>query len=147
MPRIDYLWIILGVIVVVLLLSWGTLRGWYSDVRYKATNQEQYERGKVIFYDEEIWAGEGANKSCAACHAPDYVKPAGVTIEMQEYVEGQPLVLKDIQKKYGSNMLSSDDRLFTQIMVCLANPTRMGCGKVSRNAKHIQDLLEYVRRQ
>lgn len=147
MPKVDYGWIVIGAIVVVLLLAWSPLSRWYKDVKYKMTNQEQYDRGKEVFYDEDIWAGKGSHKACATCHAPDYVAPEGVEIKMDEYRPGKPYILKDIAKKYGNNMISSDDALYEQIMHCLANPARMGCGRVSRNAKHMQDLLVYVRRQ
>ena len=113
----------------------------------RQTNQEQYDRGKEVFYDDVIWAGEGTHKSCATCHAADYKPPEGAVIEMEEYRPGDPYVLENISKKYGTNMLSSDDALYEQIIRCLTSPARMRCGRVSRNAKHMQDLLVYVRRQ
>jgi len=147
MPKVDYVWVIVGVLALLLLVLWKPLTSWFRDFRYKATNQEQYERGKAVFYDDEIWAGAGAHKACATCHAADYNVPEGAAIEMEEYRPGKPYPLKDIAKKYGSNMLSTEDALYDQIMICLSSPARMGCGRVSRNAKHLQDLLVYVRRQ
>lgn len=147
MPKVDYIWIVLGVLLVLVIIAWAPVSRWYKDFRYKATNQEQYERGEKVFYNDTIWAGEASYKSCAACHAPDFDAPEGAEIKMGEYEPGQQHVLKGISKKYGTNLLSSEDPLYTQIITCLTNPSRMGCGKVSRNAKHMQDLLEYVRRQ
>ncbi len=147
MPKVDYIWYVLGILAVILIFAWGPLSRWYSDFRYEATNQEQYERGKEVFYDADIWAGPGSNKSCAACHAEDFSPPAGVDIPMQEYRPGEPYVLSNMSKKHGTNLLSSDDPLYGQILKCLTSPARMGCGRVSRNAKHMQDLLVYVRRQ
>jgi hypothetical protein len=147
MPKVDYIWIVLGVIAVILIFAWGPMSRWFREFRYQATNQEQYDRGEKVFYDDEIWAGPGTYKACATCHAADYDLPAGVEIEMEEYRAGDPYLLNDISKKYGTNMLSSDDALYEQIIKCLTSPARMRCGRVSRNAKHMQDLLLYVRRQ
>jgi hypothetical protein len=147
MPKVDYIWYVLAALVIIVIIAWGPASRWFREVRYEATNQEQYERGEKVFYDGDLWAGTGTNKSCAACHAADFQAPAGATIEMQEYVAGEPHILKGISKKYGNNLLSSDDKLYDQILKCLTNPARMSCGKVSRNAKHMQDLLVYVRRQ
>ena len=147
MPKVDYIWIVLAVVAVIAIIAWVPVSRWLGDVRYQATNQEQYDRGEKVFYDGDIWAGAGTNRSCAACHAPDFKAPEGATIEMQEYVAGEPHILKNVSKKYGNNLLSSDDALYEQVLKCLTNPARMSCGKVSRNAKHMQDLLVYVRRQ
>jgi len=144
---VDYLWIILVVIGVILIFAWKPLMGMFTGVSDKMTNKESYERGREVFYDTEFWAGEGSYKSCAMCHAADFVPEEGKEIDMPEYKPGEPWILKDIANKYGSNLLSGDDELFNRMMQCLSSPGKMGMGRPSRNAPYMEDLIEYVKRQ
>jgi hypothetical protein len=145
--KIDYGWIVVGVIVIAVIVLWKPITGFISGVSSEVTNKEGYERGKAVFYDTVMWGGEDSYKSCAMCHATDFVPDPDKKIEMQDYVAGKPHILKDIGGKYRAGMLSSTDELFEQVMTCLTLPTRMACGRVSINAPYMPDLLEYVRRQ
>ncbi|MCH7472766.1 hypothetical protein IIA79_07440 [bacterium] len=147
MKQIDYSWIIILGIVVVIAIFWKPIMGLFGTVSDKVTNKEQYERGKAVFYNAERWGGEGSYKSCAMCHATDFVADAEIKIDMLEYKADEVWVLEKIGDKYSSGMLSADEELYHQIALCIAMPSRLAAGRPSRNASFVQDLIEYVRRQ
>lgn len=147
MKSIDYSWVIGIVVVVALILLWKPIVGVFSSVTAKATNQEQYERGKTVFYDTSRWAGEGSYKSCAMCHAADFVPDPNKTIEMARYKAGEPYILKKLPDKYGGGVMGSGDELFEAAMGCLTAPDKMACGRVSAGAPFMQDLLFYLSKQ
>lgn len=146
-PRADYLWIILVIIAVILVFAWKPLMGMFGGMSDKMTNQEGYEHGKEIFYNADLWGGPGSNKSCAMCHAADFVPDPANPPDMQEYKEGQPRILKGISDRYGGGVMDTGDELYERVMQCLTQPSKMGMGRVSRNAAYMDDLLLYVKRQ
>ena len=144
---VDYWWVLVIVIVVILVFSWKPLMRFYSDVSGKMSNKEAYERGREVFYDTDLWGGPESYKSCAMCHAADFVPEADRQIDMRDYRPDQPYELRDLAKKYGGGMLGTGDKLFEQVMRCLTGPDRMQLGRVSMQAPFVQDLLEYLRKQ
>ena len=145
--NIDYVWIPVGLIIVILFFAWKPLMGLFGGLRDSATNQEGYERGREAFYDTTLWTGSEGYKSCAMCHAEDFVPEPGRKIDMQVYEEGKVWPLKNIARRYSGGVLDTGDRLYNQIMVCLTQGDRMAMGRVSRKAKYMDDLMLYVRRQ
>jgi hypothetical protein len=146
MMKADYFWIIAVIFVIVLVFAWKPLMGVFSGVSDKVGNKDKYEAGKAVFYDTTRW-GEGQYKSCAMCHAEDFVPEPGKEIKMTAYVPGQPVILKGIGKKYSSGVMDTGDGLYQQVNLCLSNGDRMAVGSFSRNAKFMEDLLFYVSKQ
>ena len=82
------------------------------------------------------------------CHAADFKPDPDNPPDMEDYVEGQPYILKGIGKKYGGGgVMDTGDELYDRIMQCLSQGAKMGLGRVSRNAPYMDDLMEYVRKQ
>lgn len=144
---VDYLWVVLLIFAVILIFTWKPIMGLFTGVSNKMTNQEGFEHGKEIFYSADHWGGPGSNKSCAMCHAKDFKPDPANPPDMQDYKEGQPLVLKGMSKKYGGGVMDTGDELYNRVMQCLTQPSKMGLGRVSRNAPYMDDLLLYVGRQ
>ena len=147
MGKADYAWIPIGLILIVVVIFWKQISGLFTGVSDSATNKEQYDKGKAVFYDNDRWLGEGSYASCAMCHAEDWVREDGKTVKMADYKEGDPLILDGIATKFSAGMLGTTDQLYEQVMRCLSDPNRIYGGKVSVNAPYLQDLLEYVRKQ
>jgi len=145
--NVDYVWIPVLAIVVILIFAWKPITGFFGKVSDSATNQEGYEAGKKIFYSTTQWTGPDGYKSCAMCHAEDFVPEPGRKIDMEKYEEGKVVPLKNIRKRYAAGMLDTGDKLYKQCMICLTQGDRMAMGRVSMNAPYMEDLLEYVRRQ
>jgi hypothetical protein len=147
MNRFDYTWVIVIVVVGILALMWKPIMGAYRNVADKATNKGQFERGKIVFYDTERWGGPGSYKSCAMCHAEDFVPDPNKQITMARYVPGKPVSLKRISSKYRNSMLGTGDELYEACMTCLQAQDKLAGGRVSPNAPFMQDLLVYVEKQ
>jgi hypothetical protein len=144
---VDYVWVILLIIGVILLFTWRPILGLFTGVSDTMTNKAGYDRGKEVFYDAELWGGPGSNKSCAMCHAEDFVPDPANPPQMADYKEGEPWSLKGVGKKYGGGIMDTGDDLYKRIMQCLTQPSKMGMGRVSRNAPYMDDLLDYVSKQ
>lgn len=144
MNRFDYSWAIVLVVLVAIALMWKPIMGAFKGVSDKATNKDAYERGKIVFYNTTRWAGEGSYKSCAMCHAADFVPEPGKVIKMSRYKPGEPFILKKISDKYGGNIMGTGEELYEACMSCLQAPDKMGCGRISMQSKDMQDLLFYV---
>ncbi|GEM_PF-1295321 len=145
--NVDYLWIILAVIVVILLFTWRPIVGMFTNVSDSVTDKEGYEAGREAFYNADLWGGPGSNRSCAMCHAPDFTEDPANPVEMDDYKPGEPVVLTEIRKKYGGGVMDTGDELFERIMMCVSSPSKMGLGRVSRSAPFMDDLMTYVMRQ
>jgi len=144
---IDYWWVVLIVIAVLLIFTWKPLMGLFGGVSDKLSNKEGYERGKEVFYDTELWGGKDSYKSCAMCHAPDFVPDPNKKIEMMNYREGEPYLLEDLARKHGGGIMDTGDDLYKQVMRCLMGPDRMQLGRVSMQSQFMQDLLVYLNQQ
>ncbi len=147
MKSIDYSWVIGLVALVALFLLWKPLVGVYKSVSDKATNKDGYERGKLVFYDTTRWAGEGSYKSCAMCHAKDFVPDPDKKIEMVKYKAGEPYILKKLSSKYSGGAMDAGDELYEAVMGCLTAPDKLGCGRVSSGAPIMRDLMLYLSKQ
>jgi hypothetical protein len=145
--KADYVWIPFVAIIILVVVFWRQISGFFGGLSDSATNKEQYDKGKAVFYDNDRWLGEGSYKSCAMCHTSDWQVEPGKKVEMVDYKEGDPVILEDIATKYSAGMLGTTDQLYEQVMRCLSDPNRIYGGKVSVNAPYLQDLLEYVRKQ
>lgn len=145
--NVDYVWIILVIIVVILVFSWRPIVGMFTNVSDSMTNKAGYEAGREAFYDPDRWGGPGSNRSCAMCHAPDFVEDPATPVKMIDYKAGQPYILKNMKKKYGGGVMDTGDELYEQVMRCVTSPSKIGLGRVSRNAPFMDDLLTYVKRQ
>lgn len=144
--KADYFWIIAVVFVVIMIFAWKPLMGVFAGVSSKVNNDEKYEAGKAVFYDAERW-GDDKYVSCAMCHAPDFEPDPSKKIEMADYKEGEPYILKDIGQKYGGGIMNTGDELYDQVCRCTGNGNRMAVGSFSRKAKFMDDLLFYVSKQ
>ena len=144
MKQIDYGWVMVIVVVLLIVVFIKPIIGGIHAAVDKATNRSGYERGKAVFYDAERWAGKGSYRSCAMCHTPDFTPEAGKHVEMNRYVPGKPVILKDIAANYHLGVIETSDDLFNQVISCLTAPDKIGCGQVSRNAKGMDDLLFYL---
>ena len=83
--KADYGWIILVVFVVAGLIAWPVLKGVFGSASDKLNNKELYDAGKAVFMSDTVWPAGGENKSCAACHDPNFTKTGIKKIEMTEY--------------------------------------------------------------
>jgi hypothetical protein len=147
MNRFDYSWVIGIVVIVVLAFMWKPIMGLYHNISNKATNKDQYERGKIVFYDTTRWGGPDSYKSCAMCHAADFTPDPNKQITMLKYKPGQPKILKNLQNRFGSNVLGTGDELYEAINDCVVDQEKLAGGRVSIQAPFMQDLLVYVSKQ
>ena len=145
--KADYGWVILVVVVAAGLLAWPVLRPLFNSASDSLTNKDQYDNGKAIFYDGSVFNMGRKDHSCAACHAPDFMPVETTPIDMQDYRQGEHSVLSGLKEKYGSSMLSSEDRLYDAVRQCLVGPTRMMTGGMRRDQQEMEDLLAYLRRE
>jgi hypothetical protein len=146
MKSIDYGWVIALVAIVILVVMWKPLTGAIGGFRDKASNKEGEERGKAIYYNAEYWLGPGSYKSCAMCHAPDFVPDPAKKVDMVDYVPGKPQPLVAVKDRYDSGTLNTGDELYEQINKCITLPSRIGGGKVSSEHGPLKDLMLYVSR-
>ncbi len=144
MRSIDYGWVIALGIIVLLVVFHKPILGLFGAAKSSAVNQPKLDAGRAVFDDPERWMGSGSYKSCAMCHDPNFKAADGKKVDMKEYVEGKPVILKDIKRKLAGNNLGTDDAIVDQINRCLTMPTRIGCGGFSRNAPFMDDLIFYV---
>lgn len=147
MRSIDYGWIIAVIAVVLIAVCWKPIMGMFHAAEDKVNNKPKYEAGKKVFYNPEQWLGAGSYKSCAMCHAADFKAEGGKKIEMKDYHEGKPIILKDVREHLAGNNLGTDDEIIDQINRCLTMVDRIGCGGFSRNAPFMDDLIFYVKAQ
>lgn len=147
MKSIDYSWVIGIVVIVALVVFWKPLIGGIKGIQNKATNEDAFERGKIVFYDTERWGGKGSYKSCAMCHAPDFTPDPGKQITMGRYKAGAPFILKNISKTYTGGVMGDESPLYDQIMNCLTAPDKMALGRVTANTQFMQDLMVYLYKQ
>jgi hypothetical protein len=145
--KADYFWIIVVVIVVILVAVWKPIMKEYSSISAKVGNKDKYEAGKAVFYDTARWKEGESYMSCAMCHAADFVPDPGKTITMKDYVPGKPFILKGINRKYNSGVMSTGEELLNQINKCLSDSNRIGGGTYSRHSPFISDLEFYVSKQ
>jgi hypothetical protein len=146
MRSIDYGWMVMLGIVVVIAIFWKAIFGFFGGVNDKMNNKDKLEAGKKVFYDTGRW-GEGTYKSCAMCHAADFVPDPSKKIEMTEYKPGAPIILKDIKRKYPAGNMGTDEEILEQINKCVASPLRLGSATFSRQLPWMDDLIFYVSRQ
>ncbi|MCC7478925.1 hypothetical protein IT575_10765 [bacterium] len=144
MRSIDYGWVIALVIIVLLVIFWKPIMGLFGAAKDTAVNKPKLDAGKAVFDDPKRWMGENSYRSCAMCHDPAFTPEDGKKVDMQEYVEGKPVILKDIKQKLAGNNLGTDDAIVDQINRCITMPTRIGSGGFSRNAPFMDDLIFYV---
>lgn len=144
MAKIDYGWIIAIAVVLVVIVLWKPITGVVGRTMGKGADAQAIERGKAVFYDVERWDGPGSYKSCAMCHAADFVPDPGKQITMSDYVAGKPYSLKHVGRKYHATMMDTGDELYEQVVNCLNDPARVNSGRVSSNAQFMKDLLAYV---
>lgn len=144
MKSIDYSWVIGIVVVVALALFWKPIVGSFQGLENKATNKDAVDRGKIVFYDTERWGGKDSYKSCAMCHAADFVPDPDKTITMGRYKAGEKVVLKGLAKKYPRGVMGDEGPLYDAVLSCLTAPDKIGSGTVMASAKFMQDLLAYL---
>jgi hypothetical protein len=141
MKLIDYGWIPMLGIVILLVVFWKPMAAKFSDITGGTQKKAVIAKGKEVFYDTERW---GEYKSCAMCHAADFKPDPGKKIDMADYKPGQPVSLAGAAKRNGG-VLTGEDQLLAQINECIALPDRMGKGKISPNAPFMKDLVVYVK--
>ena len=144
--KADYFWIIAVVFIVILAFAWKPLMGVFGNVSSKVNNDEKYEAGKAVFYDTTRW-GDDKYVSCAMCHTADFEPEPGKEVKMLAYDPDNPIILKDIRKKFSGGVMATGDELYNQINTCLGNGDRMAVGTFSRKAKFMDDLMFYVSKQ
>src|SRR5690606_5130598 len=129
--------------VIIIAVFWGQITGGIKAYQNRGFDQEAFDRGKVIFEDAHAWTPL-ENKSCAMCHDPNF-KPTSEKITMEAYDPDNKVVLKDLKKKYKSDVLTNKDALYEQAMVCMTHPERMALRRANQKAQETQDLMAYLR--
>jgi hypothetical protein len=147
MKSIDYSWVIGIIVIVALVFLWKPIMSGFKGMENKATNKDAFDRGKIVFYDTERWGGKGSYKSCAMCHAADFVPDPGKQITMTRYKAGAPFILKNLSKTYTGGVMGDESPLFDAVNNCIIAPDKLGCGRVTSGAKYMQDLMVYLYKQ
>lgn len=143
--KVDYAWVLFILIGIAIVFAWKPVSQFIKENSVRGS--EEYAHGKEVFHNPTQWAGEDSYRSCAMCHDPGFSPQPGKTVEMEDYDPDNPVVLENINKRYRSGVLSSEDDLYNQITRCLTLQTRIGVGPISQNAEFFQDLMTYVRYQ
>lgn len=143
--NVDYGWAVFLGIAVLIAVLWKPGSAFFHNVSGKLHGNDQYERGKAVFYDTTRW-GEKDYKACAMCHASDFQFDPSKQVEMQDFVKGQITPLKGMKQKYYT-VMGDDQQMLKAINRCMGMPTRMSQGEYALQAPWMQDLLFYVKQQ
>ncbi|MEZ5338800.1 MAG: c-type cytochrome [bacterium] len=141
--KADYGWIIFLVIGILVAVFWGQITGGVKNYKESGIDHEAVARGAELFKDPHAWTPL-ENKACAMCHSADY-QPGPEKITMADYTAGSPVELKNLAKKYKSDMLTNEDALYERAMICMTGPTRMGLRRANQKAQETKDLMAYLR--
>lgn len=138
----DYGIIVVILVIVGVVLAYKPVMSFINKARAGSESATLVARGKEIFYDPMIWGRE--NRSCAMCHAEDYVlAPGHDKMDMEEATTIRPL--KNIRKTFGIGVIGDTQKLLDQINRCLASGTRIESGALDFGDRRLEPLMEYLK--
>lgn len=137
--KMDPSWIFFAIIIIVVLIFWRPIIGFFHKEAGVLTGSEDIAKGKALFYDIDAWGRH--NASCAMCHAKDYTSDKNAQIPFKiTYI-----ALKDVAGNYGATFTGTDDRLVDQINKCLSLESRLSVGSLQTQNEKLKLLVSYVK--
>ena len=138
----DYGIIVVILVIVGIILAYKPAMNFFNKAQSGTESATLVAEGKKIFYDPTAWGYE--NRSCAMCHAEDYVLAPGFDkVDMKDAGKIRPL--KNIRKTFGIGVIGDTQKLLDQINRCLYSGTRVESGKLNFGDRRLEPLMEYLK--
>ncbi len=137
----DYGIIVVIALIVAVVLAYKPVMSFINKTKAGSESAGLVAKGKEIFYDPMIWGRE--NRSCAMCHAEDYVLAPGFDkVDMVDADKTRPL--KNIRKTFGIGVIGNTQKLQDQINRCLSSGSRIESGKLNFGDRRLEPLIAYL---
>lgn len=141
MTRVDPGWIMIMVIVAAVALLWKPMISpAIQKIKRSMSNEEQVERGRVIFEDDNRWGVVGA--SCTTCHKGG-VEPPKSKAAKRMLIQFHSL--QDVHNHYRGGVMGDDDKFASSINKCITLESRLGSPSLTTTNVTMQDLLAYLK--
>jgi len=138
--NVDYGWIVFLILIVIVVIAYKPVMNAISKTRAGSASAELVAKGRDIFYDPDVWGQK--NRSCAMCHAKDYILSDGYeAVEMKDY---RYVELKNLKKTYEFGVMGNPEQLMDQVSRCLSSGTRIEAGTLTRADPRWEPLLAYL---